>query len=120
VTQLLGSYRRATHRIHQLPRSSIVRWPDRLEHAWRGPPPSTVLHDCQANSLEERAAGLAAIARRARAGALTPEDSTGGTITVSNLGMAGVETGVPLLNAPQSCIVFTGATVDKPSCAPGR
>jgi pyruvate dehydrogenase E2 component (dihydrolipoamide acetyltransferase) len=79
-----------------------------------------VLHDCQAKSLEERAAGLAAIAERARAGALTPEDSTGGTITVSNLGMAGVESGVPLLNAPQACIVFTGATVDKPVVRDGQ
>ena len=79
-----------------------------------------VLHDCQAKSLEERAAGLAAIAERARAGALTPEDSTGGTITVSNLGMAGVETGVPLLNAPQAYIVFTGATVDKPVVRDGQ
>lgn len=79
-----------------------------------------VLHDCQAKSLKERAAGLTAIAERARAGALTPEDSTGGTITVSNLGTAGVETGVPLLNAPQACIVFTGATVDKPVVRDGQ
>jgi pyruvate dehydrogenase E2 component (dihydrolipoamide acetyltransferase) len=79
-----------------------------------------VLHDCHAKSLEERAAGLAAIAERARAGALTPEDSTGGTITVSNLGIAGVETGVPLLNAPQACIVFTGATMDKPVVRDGQ
>lgn len=79
-----------------------------------------VLHDCQAKSLKERAAGLTAIAARARAGALTPEDSTGGTITVSNLGTAGVETGVPLLNAPQACIVFTGATVDKPVVRDGQ
>jgi pyruvate dehydrogenase E2 component (dihydrolipoamide acetyltransferase) len=79
-----------------------------------------VLHDCQAKSLEERAAGLAGIAERARAGALTPQDSTGGTITVSNLGMAGVETGVPLLNAPQACIVFAGATVDKPAVRDGQ
>lgn len=34
--------------------------------------------------------------------------------------MAGVETGVPLLNAPQSCIVFTGATVDKPVVRAGQ
>lgn len=79
-----------------------------------------VLHDCQAKDLKARVAALAATAERARVGALTPEDSAGGTITVSNLGTAGVETGVPLINAPQACIVFTGATVDKPVVRDGQ
>jgi pyruvate dehydrogenase E2 component (dihydrolipoamide acetyltransferase) len=73
-----------------------------------------VLHDCHAQDLGSRVVALAATAERARAGALTQDDSTGGTITVSNLGAAGVETGVPLINAPQACTVFTGATIDKP------
>jgi pyruvate dehydrogenase E2 component (dihydrolipoamide acetyltransferase) len=79
-----------------------------------------VLHDCHATDLEARVAALAATAERARAGSMTPEDSAGGTITVSNLGTAGVQTGVPLINAPQACIVFTGATVDKPVVRDGQ
>ncbi|MFW6113570.1 MAG: dihydrolipoamide acetyltransferase family protein [Actinomycetota bacterium] len=40
---------------------------------------------------------------------LTAEDLTGGTITVSNLGYYGVETGTAVINPPQSCMVFVGS-----------
>jgi pyruvate dehydrogenase E2 component (dihydrolipoamide acetyltransferase) len=55
---------------------------------------------------------LRELSERARARRLTPADTAGGTITVSNLGVAGIETGVPLVVAPQSTIVFAGAIID--------
>ena len=65
--------------------------------------------------------GLGAIARelqtlseRARAGALTPDEYTGGTFTISNLGMYGVESLYAIVNPPQSCILGVGAAVRRP------
>jgi len=65
--------------------------------------------------------GLAAISRelkalteRAREGKLKPEEYTGGTFTVSNLGMYGVESLYAIINPPQSCILGIGAAVRRP------
>lgn len=73
-----------------------------------------VLRDCQDLALPERIERRRALTNRARDGELAPEDSTNATISVSNLGMTAVETGVPLVNAPQVCTVFAGRAVDKP------
>lgn len=59
------------------------------------------------------------LAERARQGRLDERDLTGGTITVSNLGAAGVDTGVPLLNAPQCALVFVGSLADRPVVVDG-
>ncbi len=46
----------------------------------------------------------------ARAGALTPVQMTGGTITITNVGASGpVETGTPIINPPECCVVGFGA-----------
>jgi pyruvate dehydrogenase E2 component (dihydrolipoamide acetyltransferase) len=65
--------------------------------------------------------GLAAISRelkgltgRARAGELRPEEYTGGTFTISNLGMYGVTSLYPIVSPPQSCILGIGAAVERP------
>ena len=62
---------------------------------------------------------LREVSERARARRLTPADTTGGTITVSNLGAAGIETGIPLVPSPQSTIVFAGAIIDSAVVADG-
>ncbi len=49
---------------------------------------------------------------RARSGQLTPADMSGGTFTVSNLGMLGVETFEAILNPPQVAILGVGSIVD--------
>ena len=51
---------------------------------------------------------------RARSGKLRQEDLDGGTFTVSNLGMYGVEQFVAVLNPPQVAILAVGATEEKP------
>jgi pyruvate dehydrogenase E2 component (dihydrolipoamide acetyltransferase) len=78
-----------------------------------------VIHRAQELSLSELAIRLRDLAERARSGALRREDVEGGTITVSNLGMFGVETGTPLVTVPQAAIVFTGAMVDRPVAIDG-
>ena len=58
-----------------------------------------------------------ALVTRAREGTLTPEEYTGGTFTVSNLGMYGVEGLYAIVNPPQSCILGVGAAVKRPVVA---
>ena len=57
---------------------------------------------------------MKALTERARQGALTPEEYTGGTFTISNLGMYGVESLYAIVNPPQSCILGVGAAVKRP------
>lgn len=61
--------------------------------------------------LEEKAASLAA---RARSGTLTLDDIEGGTFTVSNLGMFGVDSGLALPRPPESAILLFGAARPRP------
>jgi len=68
-----------------------------------------VLHQIQDLSIAGRATQFRALIERARRGALTPDDVQGGTITLSNLGMYGVEGGMPMVTAPQATVVFVGA-----------
>jgi pyruvate dehydrogenase E2 component (dihydrolipoamide acetyltransferase) len=53
------------------------------------------------------------LAERARAGKLKPEDYTGGTCTVSNLGMFGITSLYPIINPPQTCILGVGAIEER-------
>ena len=69
-----------------------------------------VLHGLRDLNAAARAAVRRDVAQRARAGKLTLDDVTGGTITVSNLGATRVQGGVALLVEPYSAIVFVGAT----------
>ena len=73
-----------------------------------------VIHNAQELSLGGLAAEIRELAGRARSNALTSEDMRGGTLTVSNLGMFGVETGTPIITPPQAAIVFLGTTVERP------
>jgi pyruvate dehydrogenase E2 component (dihydrolipoamide acetyltransferase) len=60
------------------------------------------------------AAELRDLATRARKGQLKPGDYTGGTCTISNLGMFGVSSLFAILNPPQSCILGFGAIEQRP------
>ncbi len=51
---------------------------------------------------------------RAREGALEPGEYTGGTFTISNLGMFGVDSLFAIVNAPQSCVLGVGAATRRP------
>jgi pyruvate dehydrogenase E2 component (dihydrolipoamide acetyltransferase) len=53
------------------------------------------------------------LVERARSARLTPDDLTGGTFTISNLGMYGVDSFDAILNAPQAAILAVGRIADR-------
>jgi pyruvate dehydrogenase E2 component (dihydrolipoamide acetyltransferase) len=59
--------------------------------------------------LRQIAAATRDLARRARSGSLAPEEYTGGTFTITNLGMYGITEFTPLINIPESAILGVGA-----------
>ena len=69
-----------------------------------------VIHDAGGKTLAELASSRADIVSRAREGALTRPDITGGTFTISNLGMMGITRFDAILNVPQAAILAVGAT----------
>ena len=54
------------------------------------------------------------LAKRARAGSLAPEEFTGGSFTISNLGMFGVREFAAVINPPQGAILAVGAGEERP------
>jgi pyruvate dehydrogenase E2 component (dihydrolipoamide acetyltransferase) len=64
--------------------------------------------DADQKSLGEIARDTRALAERVRAGAVTPPELSGGTFTVSNLGMFGVTEFSAIINAPQAAILAVG------------
>ncbi len=56
---------------------------------------------------------LAALVERARRGESTVDDLTGGSFTLTNLGMYEIETFLPIINVPQCAILGVGAIVKK-------
>jgi pyruvate dehydrogenase E2 component (dihydrolipoamide acetyltransferase) len=65
--------------------------------------------DADRKSLREIARDTRALAERVRAGAITPPELSGGTFTVSNLGMYGVTDFTAVINPPQAAILAVGA-----------
>jgi pyruvate dehydrogenase E2 component (dihydrolipoyllysine-residue acetyltransferase) len=72
-----------------------------------------VVRGAERLTLSEIAAVRADLVSRARDGKLKAEDLEGGTFTISNLGMFGVEQFVAVLNPPQASILAVGATVEQ-------
>jgi len=66
--------------------------------------------DTDTKSLGQIAAEARRLAERARAGTATPAELSGGTFTVSNLGMFGMTQITPLINPPQAAILGVGTT----------
>ena len=67
------------------------------------------IKDADRLSLLELARAISALTDTARAGKTTPADMTGGTITITNVGVFGVDTGTPILNPGEAGIVAFGA-----------
>ncbi len=72
-----------------------------------------VVRSAERLTLAQIAAARADLVGRARGGKLRAEDLQGGTFTISNLGMYGVEQFVAVLNPPQASILAVGATVER-------
>lgn len=75
---------------------------------------SPVIHDAQDMSLPELAQAIADIADRARNKKLKPNDVTGGTFTITNIGSEGALTDTPILVPPQAAMIGTGAIRKRP------
>jgi 2-oxoisovalerate dehydrogenase E2 component (dihydrolipoyl transacylase) len=71
-------------------------------------------------SLHELAGALADLTATAREGKTSPADMTGGTITITNVGVFGVDTGTPILNPGESAILAFGAVREMPWVHKGK
>lgn len=65
--------------------------------------------DADSLSLAQLATAIGGLADTARAGATTPERLSGGTISISNVGVFGVDSGTPILNPGEAAILAIGA-----------
>jgi pyruvate dehydrogenase E2 component (dihydrolipoamide acetyltransferase) len=78
-----------------------------------------VIHGANTLDLPALAARRAQLVEAARAGRLAPPDVQGGTFTVSNLGMYGVDAFLAVVNAPQAAILAVGRIADRVVAADG-
>lgn len=76
--------------------------------------------DADTTSLSAIASTTRALAGRVRAGEITPPELSGGTFTVSNLGMFGVTDFTAVINPPQSAILAVGAMTPRPVARDGE
>jgi 2-oxoglutarate dehydrogenase E2 component (dihydrolipoamide succinyltransferase) len=77
-----------------------------------------VVRDCDAKSFAQVEAEITAYGKKARDGALTMEEMTGGTFTISNGGVYGSLMSTPILNPPQSAILGMHKTQQRPMVMP--
>jgi pyruvate dehydrogenase E2 component (dihydrolipoamide acetyltransferase) len=73
-----------------------------------------VVRDAQRMTTSGLAAAVARVTAAARAGTASPADLTGGTFTLNNYGVFGVDGSTPLLNTPESGMLGVGRIVRKP------
>lgn len=67
------------------------------------------IKDADRKSLRELAEAISTLTACARAGKTTPKDMSAGTITITNIGVFGVDTGTPILNPGEAAILAIGA-----------
>ena len=73
-----------------------------------------VIRNTDAKSLRQIAIETAELSVKARDGGLTPDDLTGGTFTLTALGMFGIDSFTPIVNPPQAAILGIGQVADRP------
>ena len=73
-----------------------------------------VVRDAQVHTLEQLSAAVAERARRAREGTLGPAELTGGTFTVNNYGVFGVDGSAAIINHPEVAILGIGRIIPRP------
>jgi pyruvate dehydrogenase E2 component (dihydrolipoamide acetyltransferase) len=76
--------------------------------------------DADKKGLREIATDARALAGKVRDGSITPPELSGGTFTVSNLGMYGVSNFSAVINAPQAAILAVGAIAERPVVRDGE
>jgi pyruvate dehydrogenase E2 component (dihydrolipoamide acetyltransferase) len=79
-----------------------------------------VVRDADRKGVAEIAAEVRALAGKAKEGKLQPEEYTGGSFTVSNLGMFGIESFTAILNPPEAAILAVGGVEQVPVVEAGK
>jgi pyruvate/2-oxoglutarate dehydrogenase complex dihydrolipoamide acyltransferase (E2) component len=67
-------------------------------------------NDVTGRGITNISAEVRALAGRAREGGLAPHEFQGGTFSISNLGMFGINSFSAVINPPQACILAVGGT----------
>jgi pyruvate dehydrogenase E2 component (dihydrolipoamide acetyltransferase) len=76
--------------------------------------------DADAKGLRQIAAETRVLAGRVRSGEITPPELSGGTFTVSNLGMYGITNFAAVINPPQAAILAVGSIFERPVVREGE
>jgi pyruvate dehydrogenase E2 component (dihydrolipoamide acetyltransferase) len=76
--------------------------------------------DADRKGLRQIAADSRALAQKVRDGQITPPELSGGTFTVSNLGMYGIDNFSAVINTPQAAILAVGAIKERPVVRDGE
>lgn len=106
-----------------LDRAEIVRFP----HVHLGYAAQTdrglvvpVIHDAHRLTLADLAGQLRARTEEARQGKLSPRHLTGGTFTLNNYGVFGVDGSTPIINHPEAALLGVGRIIDRPWAVDGE
>lgn len=78
------------------------------------------IKDAQDLNMRELAVALNELATTARAGKTKPEDMRGGTLSITNIGALGIDTGTPIINPGEVAIVAFGTIRQKPWVVDGE
>ncbi|NXY98545.1 2-oxo acid dehydrogenase subunit E2 [Streptomyces sp. BR123] len=78
------------------------------------------IKDAHAKTLPELSRALSELVATARDGKTSPADMQGGTLTITNVGVFGVDTGTPILNPGESAILAVGAIKLQPWVHKGK
>jgi pyruvate dehydrogenase E2 component (dihydrolipoamide acetyltransferase) len=78
-----------------------------------------VIKNAHVKSLEEISGEIKDLSFRAKTNQLTTDEIEGGTFTITNIGMFGIESFTPIINQPESAILGVNAIVDTPMVVDG-
>ncbi len=79
-----------------------------------------VIHDVDQKSLADLSSTIAQLVEKTRLDTLSRSDVTGGTFTITNLGMFGVDAFIAIINPKQAAILAIGRIADKPKVVDGQ
>ena len=79
-----------------------------------------VIRNADTRTLREVAVELRALVQRAREGKSLPDDLSGGTFTITNLGMYEVDAFTPIINHPEAAILGVGRIAQRPAVVEGQ
>ncbi len=79
-----------------------------------------VIRNADKLSIKELSKEILRLVTQAREGSLSPDDMSGATFTLTNLGAFGIDCFNPIINRPESAILGVGRTVEKPVVIDGK